>query len=84
MGGQTKYKVGDYVKLTLDSPGYVGIVKELERLKGRTFRISKAKLSPTKATNFKVMYELDGCTSKMGVPFTITSDWLQPAAEVDE
>ena len=49
--------------------------------KDRKFRISKVRPAPVRATTFAETYELEGVVSRMGVPYTITGDWIQPVME---
>ena len=77
-------KVGDPVLLTLDSPGAVGITEGLKRYKDRRFRISKiVRVIPVnKLPGCRgCYYELEGCVSPKGVPYGITSDWMQKITE---
>ncbi len=78
-------KVGDPVLLTLDSPGAVGITEGLKRYKDRRFRISRiVRVIPVnKLPGCRgCYYELEGCVSPKGVPYGITSDWMQKITEV--
>ena len=78
-------KVGDPVLLTLNSPGAVGITEGLKRYKDRRFRISRIiRVIPVnKLPGCRgCYYELEGCVSPKGVPYGITSDWMQKITEV--
>lgn len=78
-------KVGDPVLLTLDSLGAVGITEGLKRYKDRRFRISKiVRVIPVnKLPGCRgCYYELEGCVSPKGIPYGITSDWMQKITEV--
>ena len=73
----SEFKIGDTVLLTLDSPGPVGITDEMKQFEGKIYKVSKVRYSPTRMTRFAYTYELDGCVSSKGVPFTFTSDWIR-------
>ena len=76
-------QVGDPVLLTLDSPGKVGITMGMWKYKDRRFRICKVKkLFGGGATNVGTYYELKGCVSKHGIPYSITPDWVRLIKEV--
>ena len=76
------FRVGQKVYLTLDSPGKVGITPGIRPYKDGQFRISKMKaLRGVGVTNVKVYYELKGCVSKHGIPYSVTADWMVPAGE---
>lgn len=72
------YNVGDAVML-LFGPEIMslGVTPELRQMEERIFYVSKVRTISTHA-----VYELEGCKSKAGVPFTITADWLMPYNEV--
>jgi len=75
-----KFKVGDIVQLTLDSPGTVGIVDGLRAHKDKEFIVSRFVLitPPNKKPgSYGFYYELAGCVSRKGVPYGITEDWLK-------
>ena len=74
-----EYKTGDLVLLTLSSPGTVGITRGLLEYKDRKFRVSKVK-----TLGNQIYYELKGLTSKYGVPYAVTGDWIQLMRETDE
>jgi len=72
------YNVGDAVMLLFGPPQMsVGVTPELRRLEERVFYVSKVRTKH----NY-TLYELEGCISKKGVPFTITADWMAPYHEV--
>lgn len=73
----SKIKVGDFVVVTFDAPGDVGITDEMRQYKGGIYKVSKVRYSPTRMTRLAYTYELDGCVSSKGVPFTFTSDWIR-------
>lgn len=73
----SKIKVGDFVVVTFDAPGDVGITDEMKQYKGGIYKVSKVRYSPTRMTRLAYTYELDGCVSSRGVPFTFTSDWIR-------
>ena len=75
------YEVGDLVLVTFDSPGKVGIEKGMLQYKDKIFRVSKVRPAPVRATTYSETYELEGVVSRMGVPYTITRDWMQPVME---
>ena len=77
----SKFMQGDFVVLTFDSPGKVGIEKGMLQYKDKIFRVSKVRPAPVRATTYSETYELDGVVSRMGVPYTITGDWIQPVME---
>lgn len=80
----SSFRVGQEVYLTLDSIGPVGITEGMRKYRGRKFRISNYKsLTGEAATNRHCYYELEGCVSKYGVPYSITPDWIVPAREAD-
>lgn len=70
------YNPGDAVML-LFGPDTLGATPELRQMEERIFYISKVRTISTHA-----VYELEGCKSKAGVPFTIMADWLMPYNEV--
>ena len=70
-------KVGDVVRVTYDASGDVGITDEMRQYKGNTYKVTKVKYSPTRMTRLAYTYELDGCVSSKGVPFTFTIDWIR-------
>ena len=70
-------KVGDVVRVTYDASGDVGITDEMRQYKGNTYKGTKVKYSPTRMTRLAYTYELDGCVSSKGVPFTFTGDWIR-------
>lgn len=72
-----EFHTGQLVVLTLDSPGPVGITDEMRQYKGEIHKVSKVRYSPTRMTRLAYTYELDGCVSSKGVPFTFTSDWIR-------
>ena len=71
------YHVGDLVVLTFGSPGKVGITKGMLQYKDKMFRVSKVRPAPVRATTYSETYELEGVVSRMGVPYTITGDWMR-------
>ena len=72
------FKVGDPVMLWFGSVNArVGVTPELAQMEERIFYVSKAYTLKN-----HTLYELDGCKSKKGVPFTISADWLAPYHEV--
>ena len=73
----SKIKVGDHVLVTFNAPGDVGITDEMKQFKGGIYKVSKVRYSPTRMTRFAYTYELQGCVSSKGVPFTFTSDWIR-------
>ena len=72
-----EFNVGDLVAVTFDAPGDVGITDEMIQFKGRIYKVSKVRCSPTRMTRYAYTYQLDGCVSSKGVPFTFTSDWIR-------
>ena len=78
----SEFKVGDPVLLTLDSPGDLGITNGLKRYKDRRFRISRVGTIAPKTGSPCIYYELDGCVSEKGVPYSVTEDWIQPIREL--
>lgn len=76
-------KKGDLVAVTFDAPGDVGITDEMKQFEGGIYKVSKVRYSPTRMTRFAYTYELDGCVSSKGVPFTFTRDWIAPIREVN-
>ena len=79
-------KVGDPVLLSFNTPGRKeGVTPGLEAYKDRRFRISKIKLvAPGSGSPWYrgIYYELDGCVSDKGVPYSITEDWIEPIREL--
>ena len=73
------YSSGDFVVLTLDSPGKVGITEGLKRYRGKVFRISKVVPAPAeaRASMYPEHYELDGVVSEKGKPYGVTGDWIR-------
>ena len=72
-------ELGNLVLLTLDSPGKVGVTQGMLKYRGWKFRISRIK-----KLKLGTYYELGGCESKYGVPYTITRDWVRPMVETDD
>lgn len=70
------YNPGDAVML-LFGPDALGVTPELRQMEERIFYVSKVR-----TVNTHAIYELEGCKSKAGVPFTIMADWLMPYNEV--
>ena len=72
------YQVGDKVILNFGPLStQLGVTPELRRFEERQFRIKKIT-----ATGVVPTYELDGCVSKMGIPFTVVHDWCCLVREV--
>ena len=72
------YNVGDAVMLLFGPPtSRVGVTPELAKMEERVFYVSRIR-----TLHNHTLYELEGCVSKMGVPFTVTADWLAPYHEV--
>lgn len=73
-----EFKIGDPVMLMFGPPSaQVGVTPELKEMEERIFYIKKIKSMYNTA-----MYELEGCNSKAGVPFSICKDWIVPYHEV--
>ena len=71
------FEVGDQVMLMFGPLcARLGVTPELSKMEERVFTISKVKF----VHNFTI-YELDGCVSKKGMPFTISRDWMIPYRE---
>lgn len=74
----SEFKVGDPVLLTLDSPGPVGITEGLKHYQDMRFRISRVRtIQGGKAVTRGTYYELKGCVSDKGIPYSFAGDWLQ-------
>ena len=72
------FEVGDPVMLLFGPlTARIGVTPELSRMEERIFYISRIR-----TLHNHTLYELDGCVSKKGVPFTITADWMAPYHEV--
>jgi len=72
------FEVGDPVMLLFGPlTARIGVTPELSRMEERIFYISRIRTLHNHS-----LYELEGCVSKRGVPFTITQDWLVPYHEV--
>ena len=73
------YSSGDFVVLTLDIPGKVGITEGLKRYRGKVFRISKVISAPAaaRASTHPEYYELEGVVSEKGKPYGVTGDWIR-------
>jgi len=74
---RNQFKIGDTVMLMFGSQT-IGTTRELRKFDEQTFKISKA----GRIAGVMPTYELDGCVSKAGTPFTIIEDWLVPCREV--
>ena len=78
----SKIKVGDFVVVTFDAPGDVGITDGLRHYQDRIFRISRAKtFQGSNVTTRGTYYELKGCVSDKGIPYAVTMDWIRPIRE---
>lgn len=66
------FKNGDAVMLAFRSTS--GMPKDLADLNGQIYRVDKA-------TCGGMAYELIGCISRAGVPWTLHEDWLVPMRE---
>lgn len=72
------YQVGDVVLLDFGPlSAQLGVTPELRQFQERKFRINKVSHFGAQPT-----YELEGCVSRMGVPFTISHDWCFLVREV--
>ena len=73
------YSSGDFVVLTLDSPGKVGIEPGMLKYKDKVFRISKVvpALAEARASMYPEYYELEGVVSEKGKPYGVTGDWIR-------
>lgn len=72
--------IGDKVILALNSPGSVGITDGLRKFKDQEFIVKRVVYTTDKGM-WRFVYELDGCVSSKGVPFTFTSDWIRRVEE---
>ncbi len=66
--------IGDMVMLAFGPmSAQLGVTPELRQLEERKYRVKSYRW-----LGGKLIYELDGCKSKAGIPFTITEDWIVP------
>lgn len=73
-----EFQIGDEVTLVL-TPTLIGIVPEMWKYDGQTFRISRICYKKLKEfAKGAVYYELEGCVSEAGVPFSILREWIYP------
>jgi len=71
---------GDEVMLVLDPNPLtsLGITPGMRKWDGCVFNISKIKYSKHPSINGPVYFELEGCVSEYGVPYSICRDWIVP------
>lgn len=80
---EREVRKGDKVVLRLKPHvSAIGITPELRAFDGSTFRVKRVKQIKAKQEHARVVYgiyyELRGCESALGVPFSILREWLLP------
>lgn len=72
---------GDEVLLLLD-PHELGVVPGMMKWNECSFRISKAVYSSDRGhpvgTKGVIYFELEGCVSEYGIPYSILREWIHP------
>lgn len=75
-----EFTPGDEVMLILD-PAALGVVEGLKRFDCKRMKVSRALYARDKsykAMQGAIYYELEGCTSELGVPYGILREWMFP------
>ena len=75
------YRVGDIVALRFESCMRQGVTEKMLKHQGEKFRIKKIRtINPPhyKLGGIYTYYELKGFVSKLGIPYAVTIDMLQP------
>lgn len=77
---KTEYKCGQKVMVILDAAQY--ITNDMKSFNQQVFRISRVRhLKQHGTTHYWTYYELDGCESEKGVPYSFSGDWLYDVGE---
>lgn len=75
--GKTRFKVGDKVKVSIAPFDLYRTAQSVRTYNGKTAVVSKVMTTIRGAA--EDYYELEGITSKYGIPFNFCGDWLVKA-----
>lgn len=72
---RTEYKTGQKVCVILDGSKF--ITDKMKYFNHQTYHISRVRhLKQRGTTHYWTYYELEGCVSEKGVPYSFVGEWL--------